>query len=93
MLATACGPYGQGFLVRTPDELARAVKSGLIGQDKGIVTIVNVLMEPGGEKKWVILQTAGRAGGHSADIYVLARRLEFGWLASTKRKGQEKAKL
>jgi 2-hydroxyacyl-CoA lyase 1 len=51
LLATACGPHGRGYLVRTPDELVHAVKKGLDDQDDGVVTIVNLLMEPGGEKK------------------------------------------
>ncbi|KAJ9093123.1 hypothetical protein QFC19_008466 [Naganishia cerealis] len=48
-LATLCG--GHGVLARTPDELVQGVISGLKNQDQGIVTIVNVLMEPGGQKK------------------------------------------
>jgi thiamine pyrophosphate-dependent acetolactate synthase large subunit-like protein len=50
-LATLCG--GHGVLARTPDELIAGVKSGLERQDAGEVTIVNVLMEPGGDKKSV----------------------------------------
>lgn len=61
MIAEACG--GKGFLVKTPDELIHAVKSGVDAQKEGVVTLINVMMEPGGEKK-----------------------LEFGWLASTKPK-------
>jgi 2-hydroxyacyl-CoA lyase 1 len=50
-LATLCG--GHGVLARTPDELIAGVKSGLERQDAGEVTIVNLLMEPGGDKKSV----------------------------------------
>ena len=48
-LATLCG--GNGVLARTPDELISGVKSGLERQDAGGVTIVNLLMSPGGHKK------------------------------------------
>lgn len=48
-IAEACG--GCGHLVRTAEELVEAVKQGLKAQKDGVVTVVNVLMEPGGEKK------------------------------------------
>lgn len=48
-LATLCG--GHGVLARTPEELVQGVISGLANQDQGVVTIVNLLMEPGGQKK------------------------------------------
>lgn len=45
LLATACG--GIGYLARTPDELTAAVIRGVEDQEKGVVTVINVLMDPG----------------------------------------------
>jgi 2-hydroxyacyl-CoA lyase 1 len=43
LLAEACG--GQGFLVRTPDELKDAIAAGLKENEKP--TLINLLMDPG----------------------------------------------
>lgn len=45
------GLGGKGYLVRTPEELQAAVKRGIADQEKGIVSLLNVLMDSGGEKK------------------------------------------
>ncbi len=68
--------------MKTPGELVHAVQSGLDGQDQGIITIVNVLMEPGGEMKWVtaepphILATDDRSSttGWNSDGWQAQRR-------------------
>ncbi|CED84115.1 2-hydroxyacyl-lyase [Phaffia rhodozyma] len=43
LISEACG--GKGFLVRTPDELATAVKEAM--KEENTVSVVNVVMDPG----------------------------------------------
>jgi 2-hydroxyacyl-CoA lyase 1 len=64
-LATMCG--GNGFLVRTEQELEQATKSGFLENER--VTVVNVIVEPGlGQSIHFAWQGAKRKGKHDAKL-------------------------
>jgi 2-hydroxyacyl-CoA lyase 1 len=95
-IAEMCG--GKGYLVRTPEELARATEEGF---KAGVPVVVNVIIESGKAQKLVrsilVLVSHGNVphwqGGRRRAVANAVIEQEFAWQTTTKKPTKKEAKL